>query len=526
MSMKYRKHHGSRAIHDRHGRRRPGHKKLPYIYLGYLFLVMSSPRFLLAEPQPTDGVQADSAGGGSVKKLKKSETMTTISMGEAFQRSLIHHHRLVLEKNLLSQVREETSLRIGSLLPKVNLNSSYTRNIPDVKSSLSPRNSLPGSLEKQVAGLLRKAGDNSAADQLEKRADLAMRRNEAGQIVINPKDLITSVLSIEVPLFNGPDIARVIASRERYFMQNARIDVEQANTIYLTAKAYFLAAHMKNILRIRRKAEVSSKEQFLNASARREQGLILEKDYLLAKASYFERQAEHQGAIIDHGSSIAELGLLLGMSEEYQIEDPDDIIFKALNDDADTLIQVAMRDRPDIKESRYAIDIARSERLSSFLRFLPVLSLNADAKYSSNDKSLVGKSFTYAITLNASLNLFDGGKSLSELRIAALKRSQSELKHRYLQMEVDTKIRGQKSKVEQLSLLNKARELKLLAAREAELLALDRYDKGLIQLEELLENSERRLNAEINLKKSQYDVNVEKLALSYEAGLLTPQFVK
>lgn len=463
------------------------------------------------------------------KLLSPSDSPTTISLREALTKALENHVRLRLANNYLERSKAGNAARIGALLPKLRMGAAYTRNIPEVAASPFGNVKATSALNRHVASLLRKTGDSAdtaSADQLEREADLMSRRSEDTKIVLSPKDVFDGKLTLEIPVFNGPDLAKVLASGENVLLQDARVREEEANTIYATAKSYYLAMHLQDVVDIRRHAELTAKERSLKAIPKKAANVILEKDLLLAEANYRRKQAEHGAALLNYRSGLAELGLLMGQVEEFALADPEGLMFEMINNDTEKLIEMALSHRPDIKAEQQALKIAEHDRLGHFLQFLPVINLTGDAKYTSNNKGLMGRNFTYAISVNAHISLFEGGIGFALLRETNLRRQESEIKLRHLRLEIDSRIRGRKEKLAQLSLNEEAARLWAKAEGEGELVAIARHKKLLIEDEDLMEASDKKLNADIAYKKAQYDLNQERLALIYEAGLLTPQFVQ
>ncbi len=477
-------------------------------------------------PMPEGPPSMQPQGVGGPKILKPSSQALRISMKDALQRALQNHTTLKLANNNLERREVEITARWAALLPKIRLGSVYTRNFPAVKKSLSGSNESQIELNQHVASLLRKNGELGAADRLERRAASMVRADPRGKLVISPKHLFESKLSIEIPLFNGPDIARLMASNEAASLQAARVREEEALTIYKTAKTYYQALHLQNILLLREQAEIAAEERHVIATEQHRRGRLLEKDFKEAKANYFQKQAERQGSVLDYRAAIGDLGIIIGVHEEFAIEDSDIFIFENLNASPEKLIELAMLNRPDLKAEQLALKVADHERLSNFLQFLPTLTLQGDAKYTSNNKSMLGENFTYAISVNAGVSIFDGGASIAELRDTSLKKRESEIKIRQLTVDIEATIRGRKERMLQLAASEKAYELKAEAAKLSLDVAVTHYSKGLIKHQELLDISDRKLDTDIAYKRVQFDIQEEKLALIYEAGLLTPQFVR
>jgi outer membrane protein TolC len=468
---------------------------------------------------------ASSPMGAPTRLLKQTQAvLPIITLKEAFAIALNNHSSLLMAQNYLQRRRVENSMRIGALLPKIRLGGAYTRNIPEIETS--PFASDSQMLNRHVASLLRNSGDSASAEQLERQADLMSRRRPDGKIVLSPKHVVDAKLTLEVPIFNGPDLARILASGESVLVQEARVRDEEAKTLFATAKAYYLALHQRNVLVLREQAEAGAEERFLKASAQRKRGIIMEKDYLHAHANFLQKQAERNASLIEYRASIGELGILVGQGDEFSVTEPDQIIAEPLSGDTEKLIEIALTHRPDLRAERQTLRVVENERFGAFLQFLPTFTAQGDAKYTSNDKSMVGKNFTYAISINAQLSIFDGGVGIGHLREINLRRKESEIKLAELRRDIDAKIRGRKERLTQLLMQVRALEAMTLAATESESVAASRHKRGMLDLQDLLEASDKRLNAEIAFKKAQSDVNEERLALIFEAGLLTPQLLQ
>lgn len=462
----------------------------------------------------------------NTKLLLETKTLQEISLKHALTQALVHHDKLLISRTQVERRKVESLIRMGSLLPKARLGASYTRNIPEIESSPF-RAGQPSSINRHVANLLRKDNQMAAAEEVEAEGLLMTRRSPDSKILIAPKNVFDGRLTVEVPLFNGPDIARFLASRENIKLQEARFREDEANTIYTTAKAFYTAVHLKNILALREQAEISANERFLKAKAQRKRDLIIERDFLLAEANALQKQAERQSSHLDYRSSIAELGLLMGLGEEFELElvENEDILFNDLPDDVDQLIQIALANRPDLKAEQQALKIAHNERLGNFFQFLPTLTLQGNAKYTSNDKGMTGRHLTYDISANANLPIFDGGISMFQLWESSLKRKESEIKIRQLQKDIAARMRGRKEKLLRLKLSEQAWELKAKAEKEAEKVANSHFNRGLIDQQELLEVTDRKLNTDIAYKKSQSDLKEEQLGLISDLGKLSRDLI-
>lgn len=442
-----------------------------------------------------------------------------LSLTTAFEKALENHGDLQLARNRLDQAKAQTSTRFGALLPKVFLGTSLIRNVPEVLDRLPDRDPMDASLYRDVATLIRKNGDAAEADSLEKHADSMQRRDAVPRFILNPKYEARGTLTVEIPLFSGPDLAFLIASGNNDALAYARMKEATAKTLKKTALAYFSAVHQKQLLDFYEDEENSARTRYFPVSS--EKPTVAAR--LHADAHILQRQAEKERAIADYHQRIAELGLLVGISGELVLEESPTLNFDALTADADRLLEGALKNRWDVKSEQRAIAVAQGGRLSNFLSFLPTITLQGDALYTSNEKGLLGENFLYAISLNARFYLFEGGMGFSRLRESGLRRQEHEIKFRELSKEIGITIHAQKARIAHLYTLIKAHEAKVLATKESERDAAHKYKNKRITFENYLDVIDRRFCAEITLKKAQAELISEKIALLYEVGMFTPQ---
>lgn len=459
----------------------------------------------------------------SPKMMLKTNAPISVSFKDSLARALRKHMAVNLAKNLLDQRKAQEVMAVGAILPKLRVSASYKRNVPEVKASMGTGGG--SGLDAHVAKLLRDSDDASAADEVERKAALAMRRSDAGQMVMSPKNVVEGRLSVEIPLFNGGDIAKIIKAHTGVKLQEGLVSEEKAKTIYATAKAFYMAAHLKNMVELRSQALASSEERFLKVQAQRKRGLIMEKDYLLANADVMGKKSSLRKAQLDYQTALASLGLLVGLKDQFLLEEPEELLFNMLDSDVETLIDIATKMRPDLMSAQQAVLLVERDKLGNVMQFLPSINARGDLNMTSNKNGIGGEPINFVFSINAKLSLFEGGVRFAQLRESSLRKTEAEIRLGHLKKDIELNIRGLKESLQALSLGEQAHKLKAQANAQVEILAKDRYEKGLIPQEEYLKADEDKLEAEILYKRTQAQIIEQKLALTYETGLLTPQFI-
>ena len=450
----------------------------------------------------------------SYKLLPKPEIPKVISLEEALSLALQYHPELGLIKNLHEQQKIQQWMNIGELLPKVSVGTSYTRNIPKKELSLFDAKQA-AALNRHVAGLLRKASDNAAADQLEQQADLMMRRDAEKILITNPKDVFDAKLGLEVPVFYGEAIAKGLAGAQQVHAFDAKVNEHYSQTLFDTAQAYFLSLYLDNVVSILAQAQKRAEQalkQAASGSAR----------YKMLDVYGDERTTAHQEGVLEYRTALAMLGLMLGKQEEFVLKAPAPTIFSNLPLDANDLNAMALQERWDLKAYGSELKALDYEQMGNYLSFTPNLWLGADARYTSNDRTLLGEKLTYALSINASLSLFDGGLSYFSLRKTGLKRSELLIKRDETLMNLRATITGS---LERLAVLKRKAE----ASQKKQVLveSVSKKGKTLNQgqpVEDFIRGEQERITTAKEVQKLKWEINQEQLKLMKEAGIMARIF--
>lgn len=457
------------------------------------------------------------------KSLKPKINSNVITIKEAIEKSFEQNPDLNIAKNHLEQRKSQRLSQISSMLPKIRANSRYLRNFPETKANFVGNNESQAQLYERIADVLKKNQDQKGADELLKSADELRRRSSDQSIIITPKDAFETKITLEIPIFNGPDIISISSSFDAVYLEEMRLKEEQAFNIFNVTKSYFQAFYNKNIYLLKESQAKTLEERFLKASDQFKNGLINQSDLLNIESIFLMKMAENKQASLDFQNSLAELGLKIGMSEEFLLQNPEDLQFEILKSDEDTLIELGLSHRSDIKSQKTALSMAKKGELSGVMQFLPTITLQGDANYNSNIKGFMKDHWTYVASINFGLS-FDIAR-FGKIRENSFKKAEEEIKLQQLLMEMKATIRGKKAKIDQLATELLGREAYFKSTEEASKFAQDQYNNGLIDYELWRRANDQNLEAQILLAKTKSEIMQERLALAHEIGFLTPKLI-
>ncbi len=457
--------------------------------------------------------------------LEETAAPEAISLAQAFERTMLYEAQLKLAKNRLQQHEAQKISRIASLVPKLKGSMRYTRNIPEIKANLGQNGQAQSLLYRKLAGLLSANGDQSGAQQLESTADMLMRRSSGQEIITRPKDSIDATLSLEIPIFNGQDLARLFAINDSIKLEEAKVLEQQANTIYAVAHAYLLATHKEGIVELRKMQQKTGLESQLKIRKQYRTGLIKTSDQLRSLSASASQDTALATALLEYNNAKAELAMLIGQTKDFNIIHPEKTLFEILDKDEASLIDLATRIRPDLRAQQQAFKLAGRERLGGVLQFLPIVSLQADANYTTNTSGLFSESTSYAFFLNASYLFFSGGSRYGILKESALKKEAETIRLEELQQKIPKLIRGRIANLKLKEITISAKNAELKFATENNTQILSEYNQGLVEFDKVLEAQQLLFDASVNQQKAQADHEEEQLKLAFDVGLLSPHLV-
>lgn len=470
--------------------------------------------------------QQNTSVAKEIYSLKKNNSETlSISLSDAFFLALNQESNLNLAKNRLALTRAQKISRIAVLLPKLKGNMRYTKNLPEIKSSLAPSNAGQASLYRRVGGLLAAAGDTAGQEEMESAADQMLRRSSGGEIITKPDQAIDATLSLEIPIFNGPDYARLFAGNDTIKLEEARLKEQIASTLYSVASAYLSALHQQELVALKNIEKNTALESYLNTKKRYELGLLNKADKLNSESHFEQQNIALANAQLSLENSFAQLGHLLGKDSRFYLQPVQNEWFQILEGSEEALLDLALKSRPDLKAQEQAFSVAKRDHLGGILQFLPTLSLQADANYTSNTKGLVSEPVTYGIFLNANYVFFNGGARYGALKESSLKRAAETIKLTELKRKINLQVRGRNQSL----LIRKndivAKKLRVDFAEENYKIKKSEYEKGLLSFADFLEAEQLIFSTQIDHEKAQANLKEEQLKFIYELGLLDPNLL-
>lgn len=287
--------------------------------------------------------------------------------------------------------------------------------------------------------------------------------------------------------------------------------------------AYFKLLGAKEDLKSAKSTEAMYKKSFDEASRKYEVGLAALNDKLQTQTSYEQsklRVIEMDNAVKQYEGELATILSLPPQTVFKLKEPPKDRDLTALDkkDTIEKMIEVAIRDRDEIKSQEMSLNAANSSlqelRASRYGSF----TLSAESGYSNQWKSERSYQRDNLIGLNYSLPLFTGFNTTNKIEAAKSKREQERLQLENIKNQIKNEVwsayHDYKTAVKSYEVSKKV----LKSAEENEKVAFKSYEIGQTDIINLLTAESQLAEARDTLVVSFYTVLINKAKLYRSIG--------
>jgi outer membrane protein len=501
-----------------------------------------------AAPLSSGAVTSRSAGGSFIspdgilglpmpKGLRK-----TVSFNEAMGLTLHHSFDLQIARERMFQTELLVRKAWSVVLPRLTANVAYNFSWPEVQFQPISQEQLDegaavqrSALEQQAliyqaqAEANRADGDYNSAYANQAIANQLRAQSggiEAGQapdpVTIQPAHTLSGGVSFSVVLFNGRSIPLLLnaydtVKQTRYTLSRAR-----TQALYLAALGYFNAVAAQR-LGVIAEAQLRNLSKHLDVTrVRVEVGSLPRLALRRVEADIARARANLRSVHNAYESSVSSLAMMLGMQEAFDVGGLPAIPDVEMSASPDELVSRALSTRPDVAAARMGVQIAERQQVDALARWFPTVSLNGNARASSNVRGFQKDPITYSVLVNAAIPLYDGGERYNAWREAGslLREARLQLAQQVQRLELSVRGNVREVEVRKLNLETQQESLQLAeaAARDARA----RFEVGAATQLEVLDAEHLMISASLDLAQAQLELQMARLALSFVLGAFDP----
>jgi outer membrane protein len=333
-------------------------------------------------------------------------------------------------------------------------------------------------------------------------------------------------LSVSQPLYVGGKVgsALSIAKEYRQYSQEKLREVE-AQIVYSAESMFYGAILAESNLDVLKKAYEQLTYNLSVVEKYYSQGMISEYELLRARVEKSNLEPQLIGAESEAKLSSKRLKSFLGLPLDEEIKLTADLSDTAAVklEPLDSLVRIALDSRPEIKEAHHqkkaydkAVRIAKGDWL------YPIIGLNTtyNVTGSSNDFRLnnnnISKSWT--ASLNVTIPLFDGARTIGEVRKARVDYYQAVLAEQQAIDDINLEV---EQAYDNIQMARKSLDIQretIAQAEEGLRIANLRYQSGIGTQLEVLSAQTAVTNARTNLAGATYNYRLAKSAMKKAVG--------
>lgn len=487
---------------------------------------------VLASFSSSSGVHAAETTG--LRGLRPVERPESITLEQAFALAVQQSWDLRIATARVDEAQANVRKAWSALLPNVSLGGQYNFNYPEQSFSLGDPEQLKqqallfNSIADITAGAAAANPDPNAqraalerAEELRKAAR-DIQSTEITEAVILPAHVMEGQLQLRVPLFNG---------RALPLLQNAYAGVDvsrlatrqaRAAIIYGVARAYYQTVAAEKISAIARQQVESARKHRDLAQRRVEAGVLT--SLALERADLDLARADQQARAAEGGLKLAKasLGSLLGLRDDFVVVEPPAVPAVEAGASYEDLLSRALAARDDLRLQKEALAIADRGRVDAWMNLLPVVSLTAAVRGTTNTSGLASQPVTGNVGIAASIPIFDGGLTMGTIDETNARVRQELLKVRQLEALVEQEVRGT---LDNLALKQEAKdtaERVVALARSAKDNTDKLFEAGVVTSLDVTDASLSAFSAEVEAARARFDLETARLGLAYVLGELRP----
>jgi outer membrane protein len=333
----------------------------------------------------------------------------------------------------------------------------------------------------------------------------------------------TASLQLQYLLFDfGARGGNMAAAHEALFAADLTHNATVQGVVLQAQNAYFTYQASHGLSDAALTAVQTAQANLAAAERRHDVGLATIADVLQARTALAQSQLAAQTAGGNVQAARAQLALALGLAANAKFDvAPDTGVqpVRQLAENVDSLIERAVRDRPDVKAARALARQSEQQLRSTRSALLPTINLGANSgRVFSNQSRLEGH--TYALTLDLSVPLFAGGSHVYDVTAAqenaAAAAARSEQTRLLAVSQVFTSYYALQTATQRV-----ATSAELLAsATQSEDVARGRYAEGVGSILDLLTAQTALSDARAQAVQSRWTWYAALAQLSRDAGVL------
>lgn len=329
-------------------------------------------------------------------------------------------------------------------------------------------------------------------------------------------NLVVLRASLQYPLYSGGRLESQIALAEANLRGARATFARMAHQVVFSAQqAYLQTLLAAESMGAAQRALEQADESLRVARARLQAGAAPEFDVLQAEVAVANARQGLVRAETAAQNAHSSLNALLNLPLDTPLAPTDTLEARPVPGTLASVLERALRDRPELGELRARMDAARASIVLASSGGRPGVVLGTGYDMSGAPNSLNG---AWSVTLAVTLSLYDGGITRERVREAELRVQQLQVLEAETKQRIALEVRQVWLTLEQAGAELVAAAMGVTQAREAARIATVRYQAGVGTSLEILSAQATLAQAEFGLASARFSQNLARIQLILAAG--------
>lgn len=290
-------------------------------------------------------------------------------------------------------------------------------------------------------------------------------------------------------------------SQLAYEQSSKSLKRAELNLIYQVSSAYYNLLSLQKSMDIAKLDLERQTEAYDISQNKYKAGLIREVDALQMEVDLAEAQNNYDIAILNQESAVNLFKDLLGISLQDSISLSDELKYKIVIIDTDRAVQLALKNRSEIKEQEIQIELQKlslkqqkaqgmiKSNINAYFEKVGVsqqdINMNYFDSFNNSYNNLSGRPANFGIGFTISIPILDWGENRAMVRASESRLKQTALRKTEIEREIETEVKnlvaGVGSNLKRLQLLEK----NVSVAEKSFEITLSRFSDGDIDSQSL-----------------------------------------
>lgn len=338
-------------------------------------------------------------------------------------------------------------------------------------------------------------------------------------IVIQKMNQFAFGTTVNLPLLHGSAYPRIGMAKKGVDVAKLQEIRSRQDFLLQVAQAYYLIINQSDAVKALENKLVVDKKHLASAKTQFEVGQVARSNVLRADLVVTQDQQNLRTQRNNLEVAKRQLGILIGADTPFEVERPSEPPRPDASEQS--MVSTAMQQRTDLRAAALSLKIAQQTRNAFWWEFAPSLDFSWNYRWNQST-GFSGENSTWNLMLVLNLPIYDAG-----LRYANLRENRSQIfeaieQERSLRQDIKSNVIKLRADLDsaQAGVISARKAVELAKTTAADMEAS--YEVGAATQLDVLDTSQRLLDAELQMAASLYQRDLARLSLAHALGRFKP----